>query len=175
MIDIVPIAAANAADVEALLDAAFGTNRHGRTAYKLREGVAAIASLSFAAFDTAGELVGSLQCWPVELATGDGRAAPLALVGPVAVRPDRQRDGIGHRLMDRMLDAADGGLAESLILIGDPEYYERFFGFTARWTRDWEVPGPVERHRLLARLRGAAPLPEAGRLQPGRGAPVALR
>lgn len=166
MTALVPLTTVDAARVEALLDAAFGIDRHGRTAYKLRQGVAAIADLSFAALDESGALIGSLQCWPVELVTADGEAFPLALVGPVAVRPDRQRDGIGRQLMETMLAAADSGLAESLILIGDPEYYERFFGFTARWTRAWEVPGPVERHRLLARLRGPAPLPEAGRLQP---------
>lgn len=174
LIRLAPIAAAAPADVEALLDAAFGSDRHGRTAYKLRDGVEAVAGLSFAAFDESGALVGSLQCWPVELATADGRVAPLALVGPVAVRPDRQRDGIGRKLMDAMLSAADGGLADALVLIGDPEYYERFFDFTARWTREWQVPGPVERHRLLARLRGPAPLPAAGRLRPRHPA-AALR
>jgi len=175
LINLAPIAAAEPADVENLLDAAFGPDRHGRTAYKLRAGVETLPGLSLAAFDETGALVGTLQCWPVELATADGRRVPLVLVGPVAVRPDRQRDGIGRKLMDAMLDAADGGLADSLVLIGDPEYYERFFGFTARWTRDWEVPGPVERHRLLARLRGPAPLPAAGRLQPRRKAVPALR
>lgn len=168
MITLAPIAAADPAAVEALLDAAFGTDRHGRTAYRLREGVAAIPELSFAAFDDAGELVGSLQSWPIELVGDDGRIMPLALVGPVAVRPDRQRDGIGRRLMDVMIAAADAGHADALMLIGDPEYYERFFGFTAQVTAGWSVPGPVERRRLLARLRGAAPLPAQGHLRPRR-------
>ena len=43
--------------------------------------------------------------------------------------------------------------SHALMLIGDPEYYERLFGFNAAQTGGWEVPGPVERHRLLARLR----------------------
>ncbi|MGH6782136.1 MAG: GNAT family N-acetyltransferase, partial [Sphingomonadaceae bacterium] len=148
MITFAPIAAADPVAVEQLLDAAFGTDRHGRTAYRLRSGVDAIAELSFAAFDDAGELIGTLQSWPVELVGDDGRTVPLALVGPVAIRPDRQRDGIGRKLMDRMLAAADGGLAESLVLIGDPEYYDRFVGFDARWPAGWEVPGPVERRRV---------------------------
>lgn len=175
MIHLVPIAAAPSADVERLLDAAFGVDRHGRTAYRLRAGVAALPDLSFAAFDEANQLVGTIQCWPVELVAADGRRLPLALVGPVAVHPDRQRDGIGHRLMAAMLAAADAGLADSLVLIGDPEYYERFFAFTADATSGWEVPGPVERHRLLARLRGPAALPASGRLQPRRATAAAAR
>lgn len=170
MITLTPIAAADPAAVEALLDAAFGTDRHGRTAYRLREGVAAIPELSFAALDDAGELVGTVQSWPIELAGDDGRVVPLALVGPVAVRPDRQRDGIGRRLMDVMIAAADAGHADALMLIGDPEYYERFFGFSAQATAGWAVPGPVDRHRLLARLRGHGPLPAQGHLRPRRAA-----
>ncbi|WP_380874570.1 hypothetical protein ACFB49_48860 [Sphingomonas sp. DBB INV C78] len=175
MITLAPIAAAAPAAVEHLLDAAFGPDRHGRTAYKMRSGVDAIPELSLAAFDDAGDLVGTLQSWPVELVADDGRIAPLVLVGPVAVRPDRQRDGIGRKLMVAMLDTADARHADPLVLIGDPEYYERFFDFTARWTGGWQVPGPVERHRLLARLRGHAPLPARGRLQAQRAAVAALR
>ncbi|SNS64432.1 Predicted N-acetyltransferase YhbS [Sphingomonas laterariae] len=175
LITLAPLAAADPAAVEQLLDAAFGTDRHGRTAYRLRTGVDAIAELSFSAFDDAGNLVGTLQSWPVELAGDDGRTVPLALVGPVAVRPDRQRDGIGRKLMEKMLAAADAGLADSLVLIGDPEYYGRFFGFDAQWTGGWEVPGPVERRRLLARLRGTAPLPLNGQLQARHAAPAAPR
>jgi len=38
-----------------------------------------------------------------------------------------------------------------MMLIGDPDYYGRFFDFSAERTTAWDVPGPVERHRLLAR------------------------
>lgn len=175
MITLAPIAHADSGEVEALLDAAFGVDRHGRTAYRLREGVAALPHLSFAAFDHMGTLVGTLQCWPVELATGDGAAAPLILVGPVAVRPDRQRDGIGRLLMECALAEADAAGEHALVLIGDPEYYERFFGFTAAATGGWEVPGPIERHRLLARLTVPSPLPARGLLQARAATLAALR
>ncbi len=174
LITLAPIAAAAPAAIEQLLDAAFGTDRHGRTAYRLRSGTEQIPALSLAAFES-GELVGTIQCWPVELAAEDGRVAPMVLVGPVAVRPDRQKDGIGRMLMEAMLAAADAGHADALVLIGDPEYYERFFGFSADRTGGWDVPGPVERHRLLARLRGPAPLPERGTLRPRQEAAAALR
>ena len=49
---------------DALLDEAFGADRHRRTAYVIRGSATAIASLSFAAIEE-GTLVGSIQCWPI--------------------------------------------------------------------------------------------------------------
>jgi predicted N-acetyltransferase YhbS len=155
---LVPLTAVDPAAVEALLDRAFGTDRFARTAYKVRGAAAAIAHLSFAAVED-GRLIGSIQCWTVALACDSGPVVPLVMVGPVAVEPTRQRDGLGRRLVEASLAAAtESGEADRLMLIGDPEYYGRFFGFTAARTGAWRLPGPVERHRLLA--RGAA-VPDA--------------
>lgn len=148
-IDIRPLAGVPGAAVEALLDAAFGAERRMRTAYRIRAGMAAIDTLSFAAFDRAA-LTGTIQCWPIELRESETVASPLVMVGPVAVVPARQGEGIGHALMQAAIDAAHTqGLADALMLIGDPEYYGRF-GFSAACTAGWDAPGPVERHRLLA-------------------------
>jgi predicted N-acetyltransferase YhbS len=57
---------------------------------------------------------------------------------------------------------------EPLVLIGDPEYYGRHFGFIADATANWELPGPFERRRLLARTHGRD-LPYRGMLGPRRG------
>ena len=51
MIAFVPLATVAGAAVEALLDRAFGPDRHGRTAYKVRGTVAPIAALSIAAVE----------------------------------------------------------------------------------------------------------------------------
>lgn len=151
MLEFVPIATVDPAAVEALLDRAFGRDRHGKTAYRLRQGVAPIAELSFAAVED-GALVGSIQCWPVEIAGDDGSVTPLVLVGPVAVEPERQRGGLGKELVHQALDAAvELDLDGAMMLVGDPEYYGRFWGFSAEATGGWRLPGPVERHRLLAR------------------------
>ncbi|MGY4398888.1 putative N-acetyltransferase YhbS [Sphingomonas sp. UYAg733] len=151
MIEIVPIADVNEDMVEQLLDRAFGTDRHGRTAYRIRDNVPALPALSFAATED-GVLVGTIQCWPIAFTGSAGNAVPLVMVGPVAVEPARQRDGIGRMLMHHALDTAEArGDSASLMLIGDPEYYGRFFGFSAERTGGWRVPGPVERERLLAR------------------------
>lgn len=164
MIQLVPLSTIAPARVEALLDDAFGADRHGRTAYRIREGVPAIDAMSFAALE-GDALLGTIQAWPVVLSNGD-EAQQLALVGPVAVMPHTQGKGIGKALMERLLEAADAGASDAMVMIGDPEYYGRFFGFTADATAGWEVPGPVERHRLLARIRCEAPMLERGMLGP---------
>lgn len=146
MPDLIPLSRIAPSDIEALLDLAFGPGRHARTAYRVRTGTSPIASLSFAAIED-GRLVGSIQCWPVELRAGDGATAPIIMVGPVAVDPDRQGTGIGRALMARSIAAA--GPDAPLMLIGDPEYYGQF-GFTADRTGGWSLPGPYEQRRLLA-------------------------
>lgn len=166
MIQISPLLPVPAADIEALLDAAFGADRRGRTAYKLRDGASAIPSLSFAAHARDGRLVGTLQSWPVALVTPEGGRIELVMVGPVGVLPDCQRAGIGRKLMDALIAAADGGAADAMMLIGDPEYYGRFFGFTAEATAGWRIDGPYEQRRLLARLR--RPMPAIGELVAAR-------
>lgn len=164
MPEYVPIADADPAAVEVLLDRAFGRDRHARTAYRLRDGVAAIPELSVAAMHD-GELVGTIQCWPVTLSGDDGTLHPLVLVGPVAVVPERQRGGLGKELMHLALDAAlECDMDGAMTLIGDPEYYGRFWGFSDAATGGWRLPGPVERHRLLA--RGLAVPAVAGVLGP---------
>lgn len=160
MSDIAPSA------VEDLLDAAFGADRFGRTAYRLRAGMAAVPALSFAAVED-GELVGTIQCWPVAHHAPGGAATPLVMVGPVAVRPAVQRGGHGRTLMAHMLKAAETAADSALMMIGDPEYYGRFFGFTANATGAWDLPGPYEKHRLLARAVNGHGLPTgAGMIGP---------
>lgn len=149
-LSLAPLTAVTPDAIEALLDRAFGADRHGRTAYRLREGAAAIPALSFAAFD-GGDLAGTLQCWPVAL---DGE--PMVMVGPVAVEPARQNTGVGRAMMWAMLAAADAGAvphADVLMMVGDPDYYAKF-GFDAAETNGWRLPGPWEPHRLLARMTG---------------------
>ena len=150
MIELIGLEQVENGAVEQLLDRAFGADRHGRTAYRLRAGVPALSGPSLAAVQD-GALLGTIQLWPVLFSGDDGRRVPMALVGPVAVVPERQRDGIGRQLVAGALARVSG---MPLMLIGDPEYYGRFFGFSAQDTAGWRLPGPVERHRLLARGEG---------------------
>jgi len=164
VIQIMPIASIEPHLVVTLLDTAFGADRHQRTAYRIRQGADPDPDLSFAAVADSS-LVGTIQCWPIALLDDDGISWPLTMVGPVAVRPDRQRDGIGRMLMLHMLQATDTHSAgKAMMLIGDPEYYGRFFGFSVERTGSWRVPGPIDQRRLLA--RGACVPATTGMLGP---------
>lgn len=160
MIAITPAAAADLAEIEALLDLGFGPARHNRTAYRLREGTTPDAGLSFVARD-GDRLVGSVQCWPIRL-SGAAVALPLTLLGPLVVAGDRQGEGIASRLVRTALAAADALGAPPVLLIGDLGFYARF-GFANAATGGWQLPGPFARERLL--LRGdSRGLPSQGRV-----------
>ena len=171
---LIPLSAVEPEMVEALLDRAFGKDRHGRTAYRIRTGMEPLDALSFAALDEDEMLVGTIQCWPIALIEpkkdGESRAIPLVMVGPVAVVPERQGEGFGLALMAAMLDAekrmaAQGAPPLAQVLIGDADYDGRW-GFSAAATGGWRCPGPYEPERLLARGSALAAMPAEGMLGP---------
>jgi predicted N-acetyltransferase YhbS len=140
------IRAERAADVamrEALLDASFGENRHGRTCQRLRDGRAPAAGLALAAMRE-GKLVGTVRLWHV---SAGGR--PALVLGPLAVDPACRELGIGAALMQQALAAARARGHAAVILLGDAPYYARF-GFSGEKTGALVLPGPFERDRLLA-------------------------
>ncbi len=167
---IIPLADVDPALIEELLDRAFEPERHKRTAYKVREGTDWLPGLSFGLLDEDDNLAGTIQCWPVAL-TGAGkdgkeRAHPMIMVGPVAVLPELQGLGYGKALMEACLAAISPEAPLPQVMIGDPEYYGRFWGFTNEHTGGWRLPGPFEQRRLLVRCDNPAVLPEQGMLGP---------
>lgn len=166
---LIPLEAVDPVMIEAVLDRAFGEDRHARTAYRIRAGMNWLPGLSLAALDEDDMLVATIQCWPIGLTTKQGQV-PLVMVGPVAVVPERQGEGFGVGLMSAMIAedarlAANGGQALPQVLIGDAEYYGRW-GFSAAFTGGWRCPGPYEQHRLLARGTALAAMPAEGMLGP---------
>ena len=152
--------------IEQLLDAAFGPDRHGRTAYLIRDGMPWLPELSFGIENEKGDLVGSLQSWPIALTHADGSQTPLVMVGPVAVAPALQGTGHGRAMMDAVVTAARTHRNDPLMMIGDPEYYGRFWGFSAEGTGGWDCPGPFEPRRLLALSVDGRPIGGTGMLSP---------
>ncbi len=163
MRNIVDLKLCDPEDIEQLLDAAFGADRKSRTAYRLRQGLEPIGTLSFGVTEN-DLLVGSIQCWPVVLSKTQFR---MVLVGPVAVSPSHQNTGIGRALMKAMLDAAALQDDPVMVMIGDPEYYDSF-GFVSGAGDGWTLPGPWEQRRLLIRNNGRAPLPQTDMLVPDK-------
>jgi predicted N-acetyltransferase YhbS len=127
---------------EALLDAAFGENRHARTCQRLRDGRAPAEGLAFSAV-ARGKLVGTLRLWHVS--AGGTRALVL---GPLAVDSAFRKLGVGAALITRALAAARARGHRAVLLLGDAAYYERF-GFSAAKAAELKLPGAYEQERLL--------------------------
>ena len=140
--DIRPERGEDAASIEALNAKSFGPGRFAKSAYRLRDGVAPVSSLSFVAIED-GILKGSVRFWPVMV----GGAKSL-LLGPLAVQSDQRGRGIGISLMRHGLDQARHEGWESVILIGDEPYYVRV-GFVRVPPGRIVFPGPVDKGRIL--------------------------
>jgi predicted N-acetyltransferase YhbS len=127
---------------EALLDRAMGPGRTLKPSEKLRAGRLPAEGLALVARDS-DRLVGSVRLWHVE---AGGR--PALLLGPLAIDPELQGRGVGSGLMQVALNRATLAGHKAVILVGDPEYYERF-GFTRSTVGGLVMPGPVDRRRFL--------------------------
>jgi predicted N-acetyltransferase YhbS len=145
----IAIVAETAADVaarEALLDDAMGPKRKTKSSEKLRRGRRPSEGLAFVARDASGDVAGTVRLWDVTL--GEGGPAAL-LLGPLAVDPSLKSAGIGSALMRHAVAEAARLGHGAILLVGDAPYYGRF-GFSAAKTGSLAMPGPYERHRLLA-------------------------
>jgi putative acetyltransferase len=113
---------------------AFGQHQEGAIVDALRQNGAAMLSL-VATID--GHVVGHIMYSP--LAIGHARGAAL---GPMAVMPEWQRQGIGSRLVQ----AGNRWLAERrcpfVVVLGHAHFYPRF-GFTPAGTYGISCPWPV--------------------------------
>ena len=70
-----------------------------------------------------GEVVGHIAFSPVKI---NGQFNGWYGVGPVSVRPDLQRKGIGKSLINAGLERLKESGAKGCMLVGEPEYYKRF-------------------------------------------------
>lgn len=70
-----------------------------------------------------GVLVGHVAFSPVTI---NGESTGWFGLGPVAVRPDRQRLGVGRALIQSGLDRLLARGAQGCVVLGDPAYYARF-------------------------------------------------
>ena len=128
-------------EVEALFDLSFAPGREALSSYRLRDGVPPVAELCLVARDEEGVLAGAVRHWPVSVG-GD----PALLLGPIAVHPTRQGEGLGAMLIEAAVHRAHGW--DRMMLVGDAPYYGRF-GFQ-RLT-GVRMPPPTNPARVLGR------------------------
>ncbi|WP_299043033.1 N-acetyltransferase [uncultured Tateyamaria sp.] len=130
-------------EVEALYDLCFAPGREALSSYRLRDDVPPVAGLSHVARDPDGILAGAIRYWPVRV----GGHSTL-LLGPVAVHPTRQGEGLGGELIESSLAEAAGAGWDRVMLVGDAPYYARF-GF--RKLTGVVMPPPTNPERVLGR------------------------
>ncbi len=119
---------------------AFDGEDEARLVDRLRAGGLVVASL-VAVEGT--RVVGHILFSDLEIEAGrkTTRAAALA---PMAVRPERQRRGIGTALIRAGLKACHTAGIEAVVVLGHPDYYPRF-GFSAKTAEAIRAPfsGPA--------------------------------
>jgi len=103
----------------------------------------ALDSLSFVA-ELDGRIVGTVRYWPVDI----GGAAAIML-GPIAVQPNMQGQGIALQLMQTSLAAAKAQGHRIVVLVGDEPYYARVGFARILPMGSVTMPGPVDLRRVL--------------------------
>ncbi|MEL7027134.1 MAG: N-acetyltransferase [Pseudomonadota bacterium] len=129
-------------EVEALFDLAFAPGREALSSYRLRDGVQPVDALSRVLRDETGAVAGAVRFWPVRIGE-----VPALLLGPIAVHPIHQGEGLGAWLIEESLSIADKEW-DRVLLVGDAPYYGRF-GFQK--LDGVIMPAPSNPDRVLGR------------------------
>jgi len=122
-------------ELAALIDAAFGDTETSMFTARIRASRGYVPELTFVADDD-GELVGFTMLSYVAAGERD-----VLILTPMAVRPDRQRTGVGKQVVRTAITAA-AARGEPVVLVeGVPSYYPQF-GFGSAHALGFESPDP---------------------------------
>jgi predicted N-acetyltransferase YhbS len=153
------------AQVDALVDGAFGPGRFAKTSERVREQAPARLDLSICAWaceDTDAEtLVGAVRQTPVRIGE-----TPALFFGPIATRADQRGHGVGAALTERACAAGAAAGETLVILIGAISFFEPL-GFEPVPLGRVSLAWPTDYARLLWRpLAPGALEGVAGELSP---------
>lgn len=110
-----------------------------------------------------GAVVGHVLCSAATLGE-----RPAVALGPIAVTPALQRQGIGAALLASVIASAEQRGDAVVVLLGDPDYYGHF-GFVPAGDVGIESPGPWDPTHFQAKTLRAWRAEQAG---PFRYAPA---
>lgn len=149
MYEICPETDPDEPEVEALYDLCFAPGRTALSSYRLRDGVPKVADLCLVLRDASGILLAAIRFWPVRIS-----GTTALLLGPIAVHPTAQGEGLGALLMRDSLTRARTLGWSRVLLVGDAPYYSRFGFFRLD---DVVMPPPTNPDRVLGlELRAGA-------------------
>jgi putative acetyltransferase len=110
------------AGIAGVVEAAFGDTAVAEMTAAIRASDGYVRELAFVAEDDGG-LIGHTMLSYLWI---EGTERRVLQLGPMAVRPDRQRQGIGTALVRTALRAADERREPLVLVEGVPSYYPRF-------------------------------------------------
>jgi putative acetyltransferase len=112
--------------IRAVIDAAFAPKTHeARIVDALRASDRWLPDLSLVAVDD-GVVVGHCVSSIGDLIADDGSIGPILALGPLAVTPARQREGIGGALLAASAERATAAGWPVIVLLGHSDYYPRY-------------------------------------------------
>ena len=132
-------------EVEQLLDLAFTPRRKLLSSYQLRSSTNKVNKLSYVIKDTSDSVVGSIRFWNIKI---DSHSSRGLLLGPLAIHPIYQSEGLGERLILKSIQKASEDDWNWVILVGDIGYYSKF-GFSKTLTRGISLGDGHDNERLL--------------------------
>jgi putative acetyltransferase len=114
-----------------------------------------IPELALVAEDSSGVIAHLMLSW---VGVVSGSTPRILNLTPVSVRPDRQRMGVGTRLIRYALDRAEGAGEPAVMVEGIADYYPRF-GFERASGLGYISPHPKipDAAFMVKRLRGWTP------------------
>ncbi len=132
-------------EVEQLLDLVFTPRRKLLSSYQLRSSGNKVNKLSYVIKDSSNSVVGSIRFWDIRI---DGNSSRGLLLGPLAVHPIYQSEGLGEKLVLNSIEQASADNWNWVILVGDVDYYSKF-GFSKEPTRGISLGYGLDDTRLL--------------------------
>ena len=134
--------------------AAFGQNDEAELVSKLLKDISAKPVLSLLAFK-GDRPVGHILFTRVNLTNSENTTS--AILAPLAVVPDAQRQGIGGKLIEGGLELLSRSGVELVFVLGDPKYYTRH-GFQPAGCLGFEATYPIpEEHTDAWMVRELSP------------------
>ena len=132
-------------EIERLLDLVFTPRRTLLSSYQLRNSANKVDNLSYVMKDNSKKVVGSIRFWNIKVAGHSGRGL---LLGPLAVHPIYQSEGLGEKLVLNGIEKAHFDNWNWIVLVGDINYYSRF-GFNKKATHGVTIGDGLDNARLL--------------------------
>ena len=131
--------------VERLLDLVFTPRRKLLSSYQLRDTNNKVKELSYVIKDNSNNVVASIRFWEIKIYRHRSRGL---LLGPLAVHPIYQSEGLGEKLVLKSIEQAQADKWNWIVLVGNEEYYSKF-GFNKKSTRDISIGDGLDNKRLL--------------------------